>query len=192
MAILNKEELNAGIASIRTSALVARLSIQELLISCAYHVAKDGQTTPFNDLLEAVGAGTRKAGIVLWAETYGCVQLEKGRFIINKKAKMEAHVIDEASFAPLEIEIRANKMWYDMLPKENTPSIFKINNYFDSIIKKLGTEEPESLVLIEAAINQYKVAKAMKLAREADEAANEEKEVFEYTEQELNLLAMAA
>ena len=76
MSIQSLKELNRSIKSLGTNANKFRGAVHTALVSCAYHSAKDGQITPFNDLLKAVGTGTRVKGIVLWAKPMATCKLK--------------------------------------------------------------------------------------------------------------------
>lgn len=156
MALMTVTQLNRSIKSIKGNSAKLRDAIQEALISCAYHAAKDGQVTPFNDLLEAVGTSTRIKGLTLWAEVYGFVVVKHEKFVPNKSARKEANVTDEASFAEFEKAMREGVAWYDMVPKEAAVSIFNAGHYLAGVLTKLEKESCGELVpFIKKAIEDY-------------------------------------
>lgn len=163
MAIQSIKELNKAIKTLGTNANKFRGLVHSALISCAYHSAKDGQITPFNDLLKAVGNGTRTKGIVLWAETYGYVQLKNGEFINNKASREGLSVTCEADFAEQVQIMNTNPHWADIVPKEVNVSIFDQNKYLLDVLARITAKGDEALVpFLETAISLYKTQKAIK------------------------------
>ena len=163
MAIQSIKELNKSIKAIGTNANKFRGAVHTALIACAYHSAKDGQITPFNDLLKAVGNGTRKAGIVLWAETYGFVQLKNGEFINNKAGRVGHSITDEASFEPYRVKMETSPHWADIVPAEKNVSVFDQNKYLLDVLARITAKGDNTLVpYLETAIALYKTEKAMK------------------------------
>jgi hypothetical protein len=140
MAVMNSTKLAAQIRSIRTNAVKMREQIHEALISCAYYAVKDGNTNPFNQLLDAVGSTARLKGITMWSEVYGFVRVKDEKFVLNKSARKEADVTDEASFASFEAEMRSGPKWWEIVGKEAVTSIFDPSKYIEGVIAKLDKE----------------------------------------------------
>lgn len=164
---MNIQKLSAQIKSINGNSSKLRTQIQEALISCAYHAVKDGQITPFNNLLKAVGTNTRIKGLTMWAEIYGFVRMEKGAFVLNKSARKEAHVENELDFEQYETVMRSSPAWYDIAPKEKAESIFNPEVYLQHVIEKLNKEGEAKLVeAIQTAVALYN----LKVESEAVEA----------------------
>jgi hypothetical protein len=135
-----------------------------------------GNINHFNDLLEAVGSGTRKAGIVLWAETYGFVRIAKGVFVNNKEARKGLSITCEADFQPYVDVMNKNPHWADIVPKEQVTSVFDADKYLTKVLEKLAKEGSDAVVpYLEEAINKYKAHEAVKAlkALEALEAQGE-------------------
>jgi hypothetical protein len=176
MSVMNGVKLAAQIRSIRNNTKNLRTQVQEALISCAYHAVKDGQITPFNQLLDAVGNGTRVKGLTLWAETYGFVRVKEGRFVLNKSARDKTAVLNEDDFAPFEKAMREDVQWYDMVPKEAVKSAFDPSTYLTHVLEKLEKEGVKEIVpYIEKAIAEFNQAQAIKsLATEAANASEEQ------------------
>jgi hypothetical protein len=174
MAVMSSVKLAAQIKSIKSNTAKLREAIQEALISCAYYAAKDGDPASFNRLLDAVGNSTYIKGLTMWAEIYGFVLVKNEKFVLNKKARSEAHVTDEASFAEFESEMRAGPKWYELVAKQKPESIFDPNKYLDGVIAKLEKEG-----LSEAAADIRTVAiklaerSALSALRQEDEATAE-------------------
>lgn len=163
MSVMSSINLSAQIRSIGTNSKAVREQIQEVLISCAYYAAKDGNINPFNQLLAAVGTATRIKGLTAWAELYGFVQVSKEKFILNKSARKEANVTDEASFAEFESVMRSSPMWFDIVPAEKPTSIFDASHYLSGVIAKLEKEGIADIVpYITDAIESYNKTQALK------------------------------
>lgn len=166
--VLTSKQLAGAIRSINGNSTKLREAIQEALISCAYYAAKDGQVTPFNDLLQAVGTATRIQGLSLWAETWGFVRVKNGKFAVNASARKEQNITSETDFADYEDTIRAAAPWFDMMPKQVATSMFDASVYLDHVIAKLdkeGANDAKAFLL--EAVQKYKQADAlikMKLA----------------------------
>lgn len=169
MQLMSTAKLSAQIRSIKGNSTKLRQQIQEALISCAYYAVKDGQVTPFNQLLDAVGTNTRIKGLTLWAETFGFVLVKNEKFVLNKSARNEADVKTEADFQPYYDAIMAGPTWFEIVPKETAKSIFDPSTYLSNVIKKLETEGVADVVpYIQKAIDEYNQAQAIKqLALEA-------------------------
>lgn len=163
MSVMSTTKLSAQIRSIGGNSKKLREQIQEVLISCAYYAAKDGNTNPFNQLLNAVGTATRIKGLTTWAELYGFVQVKHEKFILNKTARKDANVTDEASFAEFEAVMRSSPMWFEIVPAEKPASIFDASTYLSGVIAKLEKEDAKDLVpYIKEAIESYNKAQAIK------------------------------
>lgn len=139
MAVMNAKKLSAAIKSIKTNAAKLRESIQDALVSCAFFAMKDGNTEPFNQLLDAVGSSTRIKGLTTWAETFAPVVVRDGKFALNKTAKKELSVTDEEGFAEYEVEMRKIN-WWEIVGEEKAESIFDECKYMERVIKKLRDE----------------------------------------------------
>lgn len=162
MSVMSSIKLSAQIRSIGSNSKKVREQIQEVLISCAYYAAKDGNTNPFNQLLAAVGTATRIKGLTAWAELYGFVQVSKEKFILNKSARKEANVTDEASFAEFESVMRSSPMWFEIVPAEKVTSIFDASHYLDGVIAKLEKEGAnDAKFFLQEAVDKYKAADAL-------------------------------
>lgn len=163
MSIMSSVKLSAQIRSIKGNSTKLRLQIQEALISCAYYAAKDGQVTPFNQLLDAVGSSTRIKGLTAWAELYGFVQVKNERFVLNKSARKEANVTCEEDFEPFLQLMIHSPMWFDIVPAEKPASIFDASHYLSGVIAKLEKEGIADIVpYIENAIAEYNKVQAIK------------------------------
>jgi hypothetical protein len=141
MAILTSiSALTAQIGVVGKSKDKLRDQIQDLLVSCAYHAAKDGQVGPYNMLLDAVRDTARVRGITMWIETYGFGHVQKDRIVVSKTARKEANVTDLASFAEFAKSMEEGAKWYEIAPKEQISSIFDPVRYGMSVKGKFEKE----------------------------------------------------
>lgn len=177
MSVLNLRQLSAQIRSVRGNSIKLREQIQEVLISCAYHAMKDGQTTPFNDLLDAVGNTAKAENIALWAKKHGCVQIKQDRFTINKDARSKVQVSSEEDFEPYEAEMRADTPWYDMTPNSPEPKPFDLAKYLEAVKKHLVKNHAEALVqVLDTALADYQKVQALSSLQHEAEIAETEAE----------------
>lgn len=158
------KQLNSKIKSINGRAASLRGDIQEVLIAASYHAMKDGQITPFNQLLDAVGNGTYIKGITLWAETFAPVRIKDGVFVYNKTAAKEYHVTNEADFADFEADMRKIN-WWDIAGKQKTQSMFDLDDYASNVEKKLSKEGYIGLAeAVKKLIDEYHAAQKAEIS----------------------------
>lgn len=139
MTIQTKQALNGTIRSIKTNAKKFRELVQEALISCAFYAYKDGNMTPFNDLLAAVGNGTHIQGITRWIELVSMIgRVKDKQIVLNKKVRDQSGVIDEKTFAPFEADMRAGAPWFEVAGKQQPESVFDEGQYMKRVYKKLA------------------------------------------------------
>lgn len=138
MTIQSKQSLTKTIRSIKSSAGKFRELVQEALISCAFYAYKDGNTTPFNDLIAAAGNGTHIQGITRWIELASMIgRVKDGEIVVNKKVRDQSGVINEETFAPYEKAMRAAAPWYEIAGKQKPESVFDEGQYMKRVYKKL-------------------------------------------------------
>jgi hypothetical protein len=161
-------QLAGEFKKIRTNTIKTREMVQEALISCAFYAWKDGQVTPFNQLLDAVGTSTHVKGLTMWAEVWGCVLVKDEAFVLNKTARKERAISDYSDFESFEAEMRAAPKWFEMAPKQKVESMFDASTYLDGVMKKLEKEGASTaLDFVTKAVTEYKKADALiKLALE--------------------------
>lgn len=136
MSVMNSTKLAAQIRSVKGNTQKLRVQIQDILVSCAYFAVKDGNINPFNQLLEATQSAVRLKGITAWAETFGFVRVKDEKFVLNKSARKEANVTDEASFEQYETDMRQVN-WWEIVPAEKAESIFEPVKYMEGVVSKL-------------------------------------------------------
>jgi len=175
------KELANVIKSINGRSKTLRDDIQTALINCVYQDIK-GNTNYYNDLLDAVGTGARKQGIVLWAETYGYVQFIKEKLVNNKTKRAKLAEMSDSDFETLYADLLASTKWYEIAGKEPVKSAFDVERYLTSVEKKLEAESQTQLLdLIKQAHEIFKKQQALDAMKK--ESANEE---------EVEVLAIAA
>lgn len=172
MSVMSAKSLSAKIKSFAKRGEKFKLEVHEALISCAFYAMKDGNITPFNDLLKAVGSTTRVKGITMWAETFAPVYVKAGKFEYSKAAAKALTVKNEDDFAEYEAAMREAPMWADMVPNEKVESIWDAGNYLENVIKTLRKHGVDSSVISEIE----KAEMMVRVAATADEEANDEGE----------------
>lgn len=131
------------ITSIKTSIGSVRADIQSALIDATYLcIANSGGTTPFQQILDAVGGTAHRAGISAWMETFAPVRMVKEKVLLNKTAwdvldREDALKDFDKFIADTEMNEPTN-LWYVIAKDKNvTPSIFDLDKTLDAFIKKL-------------------------------------------------------
>lgn len=152
MTIMTAKELTTAIKGIKTNRVKLQDSIQEALISATFYAMKDGNTTPFNQLLDAVGNATHIKGITMWTELNAPVLVRDKVFILNKSAAKELDVTCLEDFTPYEEDFRVGAKWYEIAGAQKIESIFDPMNYLGKVADKLAKEGfPELAVVVRAA-----------------------------------------
>ncbi len=158
MTIMTTKQLSAKISSIGKSAEKFAGDVQEALIHCGFYVMKDGNTTPLNQLLDAVGTGTRLKGLTTWAELFLPVRIKDERFVVNKHAAKEQRVSNEDEYAEYRAAMEAAPRWDKIVGKEKPESIWDSGKYLARVIKKLSDEgDAELAEAIKAAELAYRI-----------------------------------
>lgn len=137
MATMTQSQYSDNLKKLRTDSKAFANLVQEMLVSAAFFAFKDGNCTPFNQMIEAVGPGTHLAGITRWIELVaGIGRVKEGKIVLNKKVREDSGVIDEKTFAPFEEEMR-KVMWHDTTPRQKAESVFDEGSYMKRVLKKL-------------------------------------------------------
>lgn len=165
MSIMSPKDLSKTINAIGKASEKFATVVQEALISCAYYAMKDGNTTPYNDLLEAVGDSTRIKGLTAWAELFSPVHIKEGRFALSKGAAKQIHVTCAEDFAEYESEMRAGPRWDKIVAKEQRESIWDSGKYLERVTKKLNSQGEHDLA---KAIMDAELAVRIKRTKAAD------------------------
>lgn len=131
------------ITKIKASIGSVRADIQAALVDATYLcLANSGGTTPFQNILDAVGNTAHRQGLTTWMETFAPVRMIKEKVLLHKAAW---EVLDrEAALANFEKFITDTGMnepaslWYVIAKDKNTTeSIFDLDKTLDAFIKKL-------------------------------------------------------
>lgn len=138
--VMNSKQLKNAIAGIKRNREKLQEQIQDVLIAATFYAMKDGNVTPFNQLLEAVGNATHVKGITIWSETFAPVMVRDGAFTLNKTAAKEHDVHSVEDFAGYEAELREAVKWYEIAGKQKAVSIFDPAGYLGKAADKLDKE----------------------------------------------------
>lgn len=176
MNIHTGEQLQGCIKKLQKHSSVFNKMVQEALISCAFYAFKDGNCTPFDQLIEAVGPGVHIKAITRWVELVaGIGRVYKGKIVLNKKVRDMSGVIDLETFRPFYDEMIQVK-WYDAAGKQQLESVFDEGTFMKRVITKLTKEGYAGLaVAIQQAELQY-LAGIAQAQRDEEEIAQAEKE----------------
>lgn len=137
MSVMTAKQLTSKITGLGKRANTFADDVQEVLISCAFYAIKDGNTTPANDLLDAIEGPTRIKGITMWLELYAPVHVKEGRIALSKGAAKQYDVKSEADFTEFEKEMRDSPRWDTIVGKEARVSIWDAGKKIDSLVKQL-------------------------------------------------------
>lgn len=150
------------IKSLGKDIVSVRSNIQKLLVSATYLcLDNSGGTTPFQQILDAVGGTAHRAGISTWMETFAPVRMVKEKVLLNKTAwdalDREAAL---ANFEQFIVDTEMNEptnLWYVIAKHKNdTPSIFDLDKTFDAFLKKLEKNNlPELASAMRKAEQEY-------------------------------------
>jgi hypothetical protein len=160
---MTAKALTASINKIKSNRTSLQEQIHEALISCSFYAMKDGNITPFNQLLDAVGNSTRIKGLTMWAETFAPVLVREGAFAYNKSAGKSLHVTNEEDFSEYEIEMRLSPKWYEIAGEQKAESIFDCPKYLEQVFKRLTKEgQADVAAVLRAAVEvaNFKVIEA--------------------------------
>lgn len=159
MAIMTSKQLSAAIRSIKSNREKLQEQVHEALIAATFYAMKDGNATPFNQILDAVGNATHVKGITTWAETYAPVLVRDGQFTLNKTAAKEHDVKTLEDFGPYEAELRDGVKWYEIAGKQKATSIFDPSDYLGRVAVKLTKEGfPDLALQVKAAAGAFSMA----------------------------------
>ena len=153
-AMDNKQFANK-ITSIKATTGKMRELVQEALIGATYLCLKNsGGTTPFQQILDAVGTAAHRQGIVSWSETFAPVMLREEKLVLNKTAYSDMD--KDGILADFDAFIAESGMaevrWYEIAKEKNTSvSVFDLDKTLDNFCKKL---EKNNLAGLAAALRK--------------------------------------
>jgi hypothetical protein len=116
------KKLNTLISSIGKKASGLHDDIQQALIGCAEQAQLHRNTTPFNNLFKAVGAGTRLEGMLKWASLYAPVHFKDEKVVLSDKRQKEY----DGTAEELAAALATSEKWYALSKPE------KVANPWDS------------------------------------------------------------
>ena len=168
--VMSAKTLLSEIKRIGGSAVMVRGAIQDALIPCAYYAMKDGNVTPFRELLKAAVEGrVATKGIVAWAELFAPVYIKDETFHLSQKSAKMYAVLDPESFEEYRTEMVKVK-WYEIVGEERVKSTWAVDTYLEGVVKTLRKHGVDSDIVskIESAEMEARIAKS---ALEAEVAA---------------------
>ena len=176
MKIFTGEQLQGCFKKLNKHANVFNEMVQQALLSCSFYAFKDGNTTPFDQLIEAVGPGVHLEHITRWIELVaGIGRVYKGKIALNKKVREMSGVIDEATFEEYYADMSQVK-WYEAGRKQQAVSVFDEGVYLNGVMKKLTKNGYAGLAdALKQAELMYFVAQA-KLHSEVQQPETEEQQ----------------
>lgn len=140
MSVMNKTQLTAAIKAIRGNREKLQAQIHEALISAAYYaLSKDSNTTPLNQVLDAMGNSLHVKGVTRWVEFNLPIIVKDEAFTLTKAGK-EVALQNEAEFAEWEMRLRASPKWFEIAGKQKVESVFDCPAYLAGVYKKLEKE----------------------------------------------------
>ena len=152
---MDNKQFAGKITSIKTTTGKMRDLVQDALVAATYLCLKNsGGTTPFQQILDAVGTAAHRQGIVRWAETFAPVMLREEKLVLNKAAysAMDKDAILADFDAFITESGMADVKWYEIAKSTNTSvSVFDLDKTLDNFCKKL---EKNSLAGLAAALRK--------------------------------------
>lgn len=159
---MDNKQFSAKIKGITAITGKMREQVQDALIAATFLCLKNsGGTTPFQQVLDAVGTAAHRQGITQWVETFAPVMLREGKLVLNKTAYKELDV--ELAVMDFDKFIAESGMdqvkWYDIAKEKNTTdSIWNFGGACDSLFKKLEKNGmPELAKEMRATYDSYMV-----------------------------------
>lgn len=133
---METKKLSALIKSIGKNAATLREDIQTALIGCAYHAQAHRNVAAFDQLITAVGNGTRLDGITRWIAQNAPVHFVEGKATLSSDRQKEfAGTLDEYM-----ADLAESAKWYDMAPPNNVQKDWDSANFLNSLAAYLGTQ----------------------------------------------------
>ena len=165
---VNAAQFAVKIGNIRTSTVSMRDGIQDALVAATYLcIAHSGGTTPFQQILDAVGGAAHRQGISTWMESFAPVRFAKDKVLLHKDnwAKLDK-VAALADFDAFMQSVGANddgKKWYQIAKEKNvTESIFNVESRLNSFLKALDNHAYGNLATyLRAAVDEYNSAQTL-------------------------------
>lgn len=162
---INQSQFNSIITTITGSKKAFRESVQQALVAATYLCLKhSGGTTPFQQILDAVGTTAHRQGITKWAETFAPVQLLNNKIVLNKSAyklmDKDSAISDFAAF--IEESGMMETYWDEIAKDENkTVSVFNLDTTLENFLKKLDKNGLPGLAIAIREAEQAYMKKAI-------------------------------
>jgi len=145
MSIMNKTQLNAAISRVAKTREKMQEEVHEALVSaCFYAIGPDKNTTPLNQLLDAMGNSTHIKGATMWVELNFPIVIREGKFQVTKAGK-QVDCPDTEAYAEWEIQARMGPKWFEIAGKQKRESMFSPDTYMDHVFAKLDKEGQKEL-----------------------------------------------
>jgi len=162
---VNAAQFAVKIGNIRSSTVAMRDGIQDALVAATYLcIAHSGGTTPFQQILDAVGGAAHRQGISTWMESFAPVRFVKDKVLLHKDNWVKLDKVAAlADFEAFMQSVGANedgKKWYQIAKAKNvTESIFDPESRINLLLKALDSHECGTLAgYIREAVDKYNAA----------------------------------
>ena len=142
LKLMSVEDLNKGINSVKTSGARFDALVQRMAVECVAQSIVHRNTTPGNDLLNALPRGSRRDSLVAWFEKFGhfaWMKVEKKLAFFDAGQEMTA-----AYYA----EVRATS-WTTGTKPAAIVSSYDLENEFGKVLDRLGKLVSDSTKTIE-------------------------------------------
>ena len=148
------KKLTSLISSISKKSATLRDDIQDALIGCAEQAQLHRNTTPFNNLFKAVGAGTRLEGMLKWASLYAPVHFKDEKVVLSDKRQKEY----DGTAEELAATLASSEKWYAIAKPEPIANPWDSKKfaetlalYLENAAKKADKNDHELAKLIQTA-----------------------------------------
>ena len=162
---ITSAQFSEKIVGIKSATVTMRDTVQEALVAATYLcIAHSGGTTPFQQILDAVGGAAHRQGISTWMETFAPVRFVNDKVLLHKDnwSKLDRDAV-LADFDKHMQDIGANDegmKWYQIAKAKNTiESIFNPESRINALLKALDGHEYGTLAsYIREAVDKYNSA----------------------------------
>ena len=142
-----------------------RDEVHDALYAATYLcLAHSGGTTPFQDILDAVGGAAHRAGIATWMKAFAPVRMANEKVLLNKevwaKLDKESALKDFDAFMQSIGVNDDGKKWYQIAKDSNTTDhVFNPESRVNALLKALDGHEYGTLAsYIREAVDKYNSA----------------------------------
>lgn len=140
---MEANEIKTMIGRIGKAAQKLSTQIQLCALECLIHTVKHGDVSLANNLIDAVGKGTRKATLYAWFEINGPFYLPKGKTQLAYD-KTRADALKQEEEAALRERLE-DILWTEAKPEPKPVSVFDVVSEFDKFMNRMNklVKEPE-------------------------------------------------